>query len=119
MGKHFKLKPLLNIANKPLKVLDEDGQPKDATLSDMLKSFVFNLPPPRLTMKDSIEARRLIESIDKSPDGELEMEEGTHDWLKPAVETYGPAVFGVNAIVIKDAVDDFEKVHQAKSAEKE
>ena len=117
--KHFQLTTLNNIANKPLKILDDDGKPKDATLSDMLKSFIFNLPPPRLTMQDSIEARRLMEAIEKSDDGKLSIEEGTHDWLKKSIELYGPNVFGVNAIVIKDALDNFDKAHQAKGAEKE
>lgn len=115
--KHFQLKVLNNIRGKALKMLDEDGKPKSANLSDMLESFVFALPPQRLTMQDSIEARRLLESIASSEPGTLSIEEGTHDWLKKMVEAFAPVVFGVNAIVIKEAVDDFKraKTEEAKA----
>lgn len=115
--KRFQLQTLSNLRRKPMKILDDDGNPKEANLADMLQSFVFNLPPQRLTMQDSIEARRLLESIESSESGILALEEGTHDWLKKTVEVYAPMVFGVNAIVIKEALDEFERPHKEGKSE--
>lgn len=108
--KRFNLTPLSTVIGKPMQYREDDkGELKQATLADMLRILVLNIPGQRLTMKDCIEATRVLKQLDGCKDGLLEIEEAEHDWLKTIVEATAPGIFNINAIVIKEALDDFER----------
>ncbi len=124
--KRVKLETITTIEGKPFRIpeTDSDGQAilendkpkmKEASLVDLLRLFIFNLPPAQLTMQDSIEAHRLFDQIKKATDGFLPIEEAEHDWLKKKLEDVGPKIFGISACMIKNALDNFERLHEPKN----
>ena len=113
-----------NVEGKSFRIpeTDKDGEQifetsgkaklKDARLVDLLKIIVFNLPADKITMQDSIDAKRFFDQIQESSGDILGLEEHTHDWITKKVEDFGPRYFGVNAVMIKTALDDFERLHE-------
>ena len=95
----------------------EDGKPKmrEASIKDLIRIMVFNLPPDKISMADSISAHRVMEQMAHASDGVLSLEEAEHDWLKKRTDDFGPRVFGVNAVMVKLALDDFERAHISES----
>jgi len=92
---------------------------KDATgevlgLPILLKMLAFNIPTKELSMQDSIEAGRLLKAIGENTNGVLALEDGVYDWVKKIVDRYAPLIFGVNAVAIRDAVENIEKAHEPK-----
>lgn len=75
---------------KPIQLpIFEDGKTevKEANLVNILY-FILNNTLLR-TMKDSIEGVRLVLALDKAKNNtgsDIEIEEGTHDWLKDAIK---------------------------------
>ena len=111
--KRINLKTVLSITGKPMLAPKEgEEEPTEANIADLLKILVFSLPPAKLTMQDSIEAHRLMKQIDAATDSILELEEGTHDWAKKKVEEFAPQIYRVNAVMLRDALDDFERAHE-------
>ncbi len=119
-------KEVLTIARKPFltTVEDEKGEvvmlegskpkTKNAKTADLIKTLVFNLPVQNLTMKDSREAQRVLDQLELAKDGVLNIEDAEHEWLKGKVDEVGPKIFGVNAIMLLEALDDFERLHEPK-----
>lgn len=113
--KRIPLDKIKTIVGKPFGIPGTDGKTEDCTdLRKLLQLLVFNLPRQDLTMKDSLEAQRLIRQIDASDGKVLEIEEAEHDWIVEKVKDFGPLVFGVNAVVLKDALDNFERIKKPK-----
>ena len=123
--KKFKNDTIKTIQGKPFRIPDTnsddepiivDGKPKmkDARLSELLRLLVFNLPLQQLTMKDSIEAQRLFEQMSKSTDGHFSIEDAEHKWIKGKVEDIGPQILGVSAVMVQEALDSFERLHEPK-----
>ena len=116
--KNINLTTVLSITGKPMKVPKEgEEEPTDANLADLLKILLFSFPPARITMQDSIEAHRLIKQMADAKDGTLSMEEGTHDWIKKKVDEFAPQIYGVNAVMLKEALDDFERPNPKQKEE--
>lgn len=116
----------LTIFGKPFRIMDynepstQDGQPQfieEATMLDLLTLMVYGIPRDKLTMKDSIEAGRFINQVREAKDGVLALEEAEHDWIVKMVNDHGTSVFGVNASVIHDFLDSFERLHEKKAEE--
>ena len=116
------------IFGKPFKIMDydepadKDGEPKfieEATMIDLLTLMVYGIPRDKLTMKDSIEAGRFISQIRESKNGVLALEDEEHKWIKKTVDDHGTSVFGVNAAIIGDFLETFERLHEKKEKEVE
>lgn len=88
---------------------------EDADLIQLLKLLSLGIPGPKCTMQDSVNAFDFIQQINASEDGYLCVTDGIHTWLKKIVNEYGPQVYGVNVVAIRDALDNFERA-QEKSA---
>jgi len=120
--KKIRLEPLKTLTNKDFRVVDPDdpGTSEEPrllecpSLVDMLKVLAFAIPRQKLTMQDSVHAMRFVEQSKAATDGILSLEDAEHDWLKKIVEDFAPMVFGVNAVVLKNALDNFERLHESK-----
>jgi hypothetical protein len=115
------------IFGKPFRIVDFDANPKpdeeqkfieEASAVELLTLMVYGIPRDKLTMKDSIEAGRFMEQLRASVDGMLILEEAEHDWIKKMVDTFGTSVYGVNASVLADILDSFERLHEKKEEKK-
>lgn len=77
---------------------------------------ILNLSPIQ-TQNDSIQGMRMALALDKVKDkgGNIELEDGIHDWLKPLAEKLTPQLFRVNGnIVYQYVCEGFEKQKQPK-----
>lgn len=92
------------------KFIEEAGM---IDLLTFLVMFGFGREKPP-TMKDSIEAGRFMEQVRQTKNSVLELEEAEHDWVKEKVEELGPVMYGINASVIRDFLDNFERLHEKK-----
>ena len=135
--KRFTLpKKVETIFGKPFRINDYKNLPKDivytcphcnkdnkqvepkfieeATIIDLftfLVQFGWSREKPP-TMKDSIEAGRFMAQVRAIKGAALELEEAEHDWIVEKVNELGPAVYGVNASILKDFLDSFERLHE-------
>lgn len=80
-----------------------DGKPIDT--KEAMRLLILNLPNPKLSMNDSIQAHKIYPIIEQSV-GEIKLEDEHYKWLMSMVDQYAPIIFGVHAIMIKEA---FEK----------
>ena len=112
---------LVTITGEPFKIPSEkeEGKIEDCTdLGNLLRLLVFNIPRQNLTMEDSIRGSNLVQQIKESEGKQvLEIEEAEHDWIKKKVDAVAPMIFAINAVVIKRALDEFERAHQPKGKE--
>lgn len=122
--KRIHIEEVKTIEGHPFKVPPEQEQeikpgekPKMEETTDLLrllKLLVFNIPRPKVTMKDSINAADLFAAMRKAEENgaqKLELNEGTHDWLKKVIDDYGTAIYGLNAVALKDALDNFDRAY--------
>lgn len=115
MSKIFKNQVILGYNGKPLSVvINEQGDKKDMPLEIALQAILNNAPLK--TMQDSINGMRLQQALDKArAGGDIVLEEGTHDWLKPIAESLCPQLFRINASLIFELIKEgFEKAEQPK-----
>ncbi len=111
--KEFRNLEVNTISGKPFMVPDESNPAQATPCTDvvkMLSMLIYSLPRQQLTMKDAIEAQRVTRQFDAVKDGVLRLEEAEHDWIKEKVDKVAPQVFGVNAVVLADFLDSFERV---------
>ena len=111
--KEFKNLEVKTISGKPFQIPDEEsGKPGPCTDAvKLLTIIVYSLPRQQLTMKDAIEAQRIIRQFDAVKDGTLRLEDAEHDWIKAKVDAAAPQIFGVNAVVLADFLEAFERLH--------
>ena len=112
MSKIFKDAPILDYKGEPMKILmPGEEAAKELTLKQILWLVLNNAPIQ--TQQDSIQGQRLAEALDSAKDSIIELEEGTHDWLKLIAEKTTPAIFRVNGhLVYKHICEGFEKPRQ-------
>jgi len=91
---------VFSIEGKPIKDRDEHT----VDLKTMVRNFLYMLPVEKLLMKDSINAKKVVEAFDQGLD-KISLEDEQYEWLHKMIEDYGPRVFGVNAIMIKEALE--------------
>lgn len=95
---------------------------KEALL-ELLKSLYLNLEAGgyKMTRLDTISGLKMFQNIWASKDGFLELDEDVHDWISKKLqdENIGVKIFGVNLAIIEDAVNNFERLHEPKSKNKE
>jgi len=89
---------------------------ENANLVDLLQMLIVSLPRQKLTEQDSINAYDFFDCCRKADNEQLEVPEGMHDWLKKIAKEDGTAIFGVNAVAITRALDNFERLHEPKEA---
>ena len=89
---------------------------ENASLVDLLQMLVISLPRQKLTEQDSINAYDFFDCCRKANNQHLEVPEGLHDWLKKIARENGTAIFGVNAVAITRALDNFERLHEPQEA---
>lgn len=75
-----------------------------ASIKDVLRILIYALPAKDLVMRDSVLAQKCIKAIDESLDV-MEFEDEQHEWLMKKVEDFGPKIFGVQAVIIKEALE--------------
>lgn len=108
--KRIIVQPITNIEGKRMKFIEQDSKnERDMLLTDAVRTLVFNMPPQRLTMADSINGKRIVEAISRRNGHALELDDDLYKWLKEAVSNYSPLIFGVNACQVQDAVEELEK----------
>lgn len=116
--KKVMLEPVRTIMGKPFRIprIDSDSEEPEiittTKLVDLLKLIIFSIPRQKLTMQDSIHGTNLYNQLLEAKDGVVNIEEAEHDWIKKKVEEFAPQFFGVNAVRIKDALDNFERKHE-------
>ncbi len=111
-GKQLQM-PDMDEMGKP--VIQEDGpKMKDANLKDLLRLLIFTMPADKITMEDSIHAHRFFNQVSAATNGTLPIEDAEHDWIKKKVAEYGPRIFGINAVMVQEALDDFDRLHDPK-----
>lgn len=121
--KKFELpKKVETIFGKPFRIIDYNHTPtsaeedpvfiEKASMVDLLTLMIYGIPRDKMTTKDSIEAGRFMMQLRQSKDGVLTLEEAEHDWIKEIVDKHATSVFGVNATVIVDFLDSFERLHE-------
>ena len=88
---------VVNGYNGKALVMNNDGKQEEMKLSNVLYTIMNGMSIR--TQKDSIECAKLSRVLDKVVGEELkviEMEDGTHDWLKLVAENVTPSLFRVN-----------------------
>ena len=128
MKKFAMPKQVETIFGKPFRIIDynhpaeKEGEEQKfiekASMVNLLTLMIYGIPRDKLTTKDSIEAGRFMSRLRNTQDGALTLEEAEHDWIKDIVEKHGTSVFGVNATILIDFLDSFERLHEAKDKEK-
>lgn len=116
MAKIFKNVVVKGYDGKPIVINLEEGK-KELTVVMAMRAVLNNAPLK--TQQDSINGARLATALDEADDnGEIAIEEGTHDWLKPIAEQLTPQIFRVNGHIIYELIKEgFEKAVK-KSPEK-
>jgi len=109
--KKIKLVVVKTVDGKAFTTQDGD-KTREATIVDLIKGLIFALPRETLTMEDSIRARNLLTQLTKTLDDIVPIEEAEHDWIKTKVSEFGPRTFGVNAVMVRDALDNFERAKE-------
>lgn len=115
MAKLFKNEPLQRYNGKPMEMADGDGKTKPAFLKNVLWVFLNNAP--MRTTNDTIQGVRLAQALDKCADdeGEIEIEEGVHDWIKQHLDNVLPPLFRIEAPGITELIKEgFEKPNAPK-----
>lgn len=117
--KNIILEEMKTIKGEPFQVPDpnsEEPKLKDTTdLVELLELLVFNLPRAKLTMKDSIEAGRVYQQFQETREnGILKLEDEGHRWMREKVNEFGPLMYGINAAILYEALDHFERKHEPK-----
>lgn len=117
--KKVMLTKLKTVSGEPFQVPTADGEKleKCDDLRKLLQLLIFNLPRQSMTMEDSIRGSNLVRQMDGCKGNTLEIEEAEHDWIKKKVTEVAPMVFGINAVVVRDALDNFERLHEPKEKE--
>ena len=117
MSRRFENKTHIGRAGAPITI----GKPRDGnnmeagvekvdmTTADMFAAILANAPMK--SMNDSIQGGRLFDDLQKCKDANfIEIDEGTHAWLKAAAEIVCPPLWRINALALCDFVKDgFEK----------
>lgn len=122
--KNIILEDMKTIKGEPFQVPDpnsEEPKLKDTTdLVELLELLVFNLPRAKLTMKDSIEAGRIYQQFQEGREnGILKLEDEEHKWMREKVNEFGPLMYGINAAILYEALDHFERKHEPKDKKTE
>ena len=77
----------------------------DATTADVMQIIVSNAMYK--TIEDSKEGRRLAEAIEASRKSKaIEIDQGTHNWLKRQSEAIAPLVFRVSGEIVDELIRD-------------
>lgn len=103
---------------EPIKIQKPgEENPEELNLRQIMWLVLNNAPLK--TQEDSKQGSRLATALDDAEDsGIIEMEEGTHDWLKPIAKEITPMLFRVNgSIVYEHICEGYEKIHQPKENE--
>ena len=107
---------VVNGYNGKALVMNNDGKQEEMKLSNVLYTIMNGMSIR--TQKDSIECAKLSRVLDKVVGEELkviEMEDGTHDWLKLVAENVTPSLFRVNGNVVYVVIKEgFIKEEQSK-----
>ena len=112
--KIFKNTAIIGYNGKLIEIpINEQGGKKDVTV-EMALQIILNSAPLK-TMQDSINGMRLQVALDKAKDATetIELEEGTHDWIKPIAESLCPQIFRINGSLVYEVIKEgFEKAKQ-------
>jgi hypothetical protein len=131
MAKKINVKVIQSIEGRPYQIptLDEDGNAatdskgnlitRDATTVDVLRILIRAFPRDKMTFANIAEGVRLMHQLDEADNSTLIMDESTHDWIKKMLrdDGVGVKIFGFNLFSILDALDDFERKHEAKDGQ--
>lgn len=130
--KRFVLKPIITVEGKEYEIAKLDAKPEDETktekgnVKNCLRLFAYNLDQIAMMQRktfnltDSTQAALLLRNIKDSKDGELVLEDEPYKWVIKQMDDYGPAIFGlVHASTVKEALDDFERLHEPKAKDSE
>ncbi len=75
----------------------------DATIYDIMQVIVFNAPYK--TLDDSKEGRRMAEALEESRKSNfIEIDQGTHNWLKHQSEIVAPQIFRINGEIVDSLI---------------
>lgn len=75
----------------------------DATVSDVMHIIVTN--SSYKTIEDSKEGRRLAEALEESRKSEvIELDQGTHTWLKKQSEAVSPQIFRISGEIVDELI---------------
>ena len=112
MAKRFKDTVLADYKGEPIKMaFPNESEARELSLKQILWLILNNAPIQ--TQQDSIQGQRLAQALDSVKNGTIELEEGTHDWLKTVAEKATPAIFRVNGhLVYQHICEGFEKAKQ-------
>ena len=114
--KRFNNTTIPDYKGEPIKVVfPNEMEAKELTLKQILWMILNNAPIK--TQQDCKQGALLATALDTCKDGVevIEMEEGTHDWLKPIAEQLTPALFRVNGHLVYEHIrEGFEKANQPK-----
>lgn len=135
--KRVRLQEVRTLTGKPFNLLKVDdkgnletkeGNPNEyetfesTSLLEVLEQFVLrNIPGvarDKYTHLDALRAGNIYRSLKAATNGMLELDEPEHDWLKAKLkdDAVGVRVFFHNVLPLEDALDNFERKHEAKDA---
>jgi hypothetical protein len=143
MGKTMKRIPIdrkpLTLLGKPFRVADFNSVAKaevykcpncgsdvevqkpeiieEASLPDLLKALILNMPRQAVTTQDSINAFDFMQQLGESEDGVMKLTDGIYDWIVGVAKKHGPAVYGVNVAALVRSLDNFERTKEKKAKE--
>jgi len=112
--KVFKNTTIPNYKGEPIKLqFPNEPEAKELVLKQILWMILNNAPIK--TQQDCKQGALMATALDACKDRVevIEIEEGTHDWLKPIAEELTPALFRVNGhLVYEHICEGFEKANQ-------
>ncbi|TRZ50376.1 MAG: hypothetical protein D4S01_06825 [Dehalococcoidia bacterium] len=89
----------------------------DATICDIMQLLVSNAQYK--TIEDSKEGRRLAEALEEAKKSKvIEIDQGTHNWLKKQSEMIAPQIFRISGEIVDNLIrDGWKKENLPKSKE--
>jgi hypothetical protein len=115
--KTFKLKPIKNAYRQIMLVDEGEDKTHNLTMAEMLINMVRLIESSgKMTSLDANRGRRLIGQCLDATKTTLSIEEAEHDWAKEqVVSEWVTNNLGTNADVIKELLDDFERIKEPAS----
>jgi hypothetical protein len=110
--KVFKNQSIKGYNGEVIKVRVNPETVEDLNLHKVFWSILNNSPIK--SQNDSIQGMRLAQALDKAKDSDtIELEDGTHDWIKPIAEQQTPSLFRLNGHLIYELIKEgFEKPNE-------
>jgi hypothetical protein len=113
--KKIEMVTMMTAAGKPFTMTEQDGIQHNASLADVISHFCHQLPMQQMTMLDATHGTRVVQASLQA-NGVLELEDADYSWLVSKVDEYAPRIYGINAVMLREALGPAENRERRRRA---